>query len=898
MSAADTAEVQLVTVVLNGQEVKARPGQTILEVARAAGVEIPTLCHDPRLEPYGACRMCLVEVEGARGPMAACGTAVSEGMRVQTHSEKVIKIRKFVLELLLTNHPLDCPVCEAAGDCRLQDYAYEYLVDMVPWGWRAPLAGDPGDHPNIAHFGARCILCGRCVRICREVMSIGCWGYLNRGYDSEVDTPYRLPLREVDCVSCGQCVSTCPVGAIVGQRTAEGARAWQTTKTVTTCSYCGDGCRLVLHGYHGKVVKVASESETGLNQGNLCVKGRFGMGYASSPDRVTTPLVRNAAGHLEEASWEEALHRVTEKITAVGAAKGGQAVAAICGAHCTNEAAYLLQKLMRTVVASNNLDAIDHGEQAASEEVLTATFGLAAATNSRRDLRAADAMLVIGANLTESDPVFALEVVRAIRQGKAVIVMDPRKTDLASKAKIHLAVKPGTDLAALRGMMRHILDLGLVDAEFMAARTEGFVAFEALLATVDPAAEAAACGVEPDLLRAAAVAFGQAAAAAIIYGPTLALGPKGAANVAGVADLAMLTGNLGRAGTGVYALRSGANSQGLADMGVRPDHLPGGIALDDVGAIGRAEAAWGVPLADMPRGASLGEMVSAMKIGDVSVLYVVGADPALAVPDEKGVRMALEQVDFLVVQDSFLSDTAQYADVVLPAAVAAEDEGTFTNNERFVQRVRACVPPRGKSLPDWKIVQMVANTLGGDWAYSSPADVMREISEVAPSYKGISYERLEEGGLQWPCAGAELPGTPILHEDEFARGRGVFAALEGGVAKAAPDADFPFTLLTGSVREHHGTGVRSRRSPGLTKLMGEAYLELSPADAKQLGVRGGERVRVVGRSGGAVEVAARVTSRVPEGVVFLPRFSSAAPVSRLLGREGSTPPVVRVERLG
>jgi NADH-quinone oxidoreductase subunit G len=299
MSAAETTGAQMVTLTINGRGVQGRPGQTILEVACASGIEIPTLCHDPRLEPYGACRMCLVEVEGARGPMAACGTAVRDGMKIQTHTEKILKIRKFVLEVLLTNHPLDCPVCEAAGDCRLQDYAYEYLVDMVPWGWRGPVAGEPGTHPNVAHFGARCILCGRCVRICREVMSIGCWGYLNRGYESEVDTPYRLSLQEVGCVSCGQCVSTCPVGAVIGQRTPQGAREWQTSKTVTTCSYCSNGCRLVVHSYRDKVVRVASETEKGLNGGNLCVKGRFGIGYANAPDRLTTPLVRNAAGDLE-----------------------------------------------------------------------------------------------------------------------------------------------------------------------------------------------------------------------------------------------------------------------------------------------------------------------------------------------------------------------------------------------------------------------------------------------------------------------------------------------------------------------------------------------------------------------------------------------------------------------
>ena len=898
MSAAETTEVQMVTLTINEQEVQGRPGQTILEVAQAAGIEIPTLCHDPRLEPYGACRMCLVEVEGARGPMASCGTAVREGMKVQTHSEKIVKIRKFVMELLLTNHPLDCPVCEAAGDCRLQDYAYEYLVDMVPWGWRGPVSGEPGDHPNIAHFGARCILCGRCVRICREVMSIGCWGYLNRGYDSEVDTPYRLPLQEVDCVSCGQCVSTCPVGAIVGQRTPQGAREWQTEKTVTTCSYCGDGCRLLLHSYHGKVVRVASQVDKGLNHGNLCVKGRFGMGYADSPDRLTKPLVRNAAGELVEASWEDALALVKEKLGAVRAEKVGKAVAAICGTHCTNEAAYLLQKLMRTVVSSNNVDAIDHPEQAASEQALTAALGAAVATNSRKDLGAADAILVAGANLTESDPVLVLEVVKAIRSGKTVIVIDPRTTELAGKAKYHLAVKPGTDLAALRALIRHILDAGLRDAEFIAARTDGFAGFEDSLAGIDVAAEAAACGVEADTLRAAAVAFGQAAAAAIIYGPGVTQGPDGVATAAALADLALLTGNFGRPGTGLYPLKSGANSQGLADMGVRPDVLPGGVSLADAEGVSRVEAAWGASLEDNAAGLSVGEMVTGIERGDISALYVIGADPALALPDENRVRAALDKVDLLVVQDSFLTDTAQYADIVLPAAVAGEDEGTFTNTERFVQRVRAAVPALGESLPDWKIVQSLANTLGADWAYATPADAMREISEIVPTYKGVCYGKIEQAGVQQPCLAPECPGMSILYVEGFDKGKATFSAVEKGVAPTITGADFGFTLLTGSIREHHGTGVRTRRSAGLTNLVAEARLQINPGDAAGLGVTDGEKVKVVGRDGMSLEAPVRLTSRVPAGAVFLPGFDPKAPVTRLLGRDGAAAPAVRVERLG
>ncbi len=800
-----------------------------------------------------------------------------------------------MLELLLSNHPLDCPVCEAAGDCRLQDYAYEYLVDMVPWGWRGPLAGDPGEHPNVAHFGSRCILCGRCVRICREVMSIGCWGYLNRGYDSEVDTPYRLPLRQVGCVSCGQCVSTCPVGAIIGQRTPQGAREWQTTKTATTCSFCSNGCRLVLHGYRDRVVRVDSELEKGLNRGNLCVKGRFGIGYTNASDRLTTPLVRNAAGNLEEASWEEALTRVAEKAATVRKEKGGQAIAAVCGTQCTNEAAYLLQKLVRTLLDSNNVDSIDHGWQTASEEALGATFGVAPATNSRKDLGEADAILVLGANLTESDPVLALQVIRAMRKGKTVIVVDPRTTELARRAKLHLAVKPGTDLALLRGMMRHLLDLGLQDDGFIADRTEGFAALKASLEGVDVADEARACGIDVEALRAAAEAYGQAAAAAILYGPGLTQGSTGVASVKAVAYLALLTGNIGRPGTGIYPLRSGANSQGLVDMGLRPERLPGGALPDEAEAVSRIEAAWGATLPSETPGRTLGQILEVAEAGAIGFLYVVGADPALSVADETRTRKALEGVDFLVVQDSFLTDTAAYADVVLPSVVSSEDEGTFTNVERFVQRVRPAVPPVGEALPDWQIIQRLANALGADWAYADPASIMREVSDVVWCYAGVSYERIDDEGVQLPCSAVDHAGTPILHADEFSRGKAAFTALESGLHETAVDADYPFLLLTGCALEHHGTGVRSRRSSGLTQLVEEARLEINPGDAESLGITDGDRVKVVARNMGAIELAAWVTGRVPLGAVFAPGFSATAPVARLLERGASDPPAVRVE---
>lgn len=861
---AENVEVKTVTLTINGQEVQGREGQTILEVAQAAGVDIPTLCHDPRLEPYGACRMCLVEVEGARGPMASCGTSIRDGMKVETHSEKIMKMRKFILELLLTNHPLDCPVCEAAGNCKLQDYAYEYLVDMVPWGWRPPEAVDPGKHPNIAHFGSRCILCGRCVRICREVMGIGCWGYLNRGYDSEVDTPYRLPLKEVECVSCGQCVSTCPVGAIVGQRTAQGARAWQTTKAATTCSYCADGCQLTLHGYQGKVVKAESQNDRGLNQGNLCVKGRFGFGYASAPDRISTPLVRDSKGRLQESTWEDALKLVVEKVS-VAAGDGGRGVGAICGTHATNEAAYLLQKLMREVIGSNNLDSIDSAETTGFEDGLGSVLGSSMPMVSRPGLGEADLILVIGANLTESHPVLALEVVKALRSGKKVIVIDPRRTELAGKATTHLPVKPGTDLAALRAMMRALMDEQLMDMEFINENSENFQSLETTLKGLRPDVEAATCGVDAELLRTAAISYGEASAATVIMGSGVAHGAKAATTASAVACLALMTGNIGRPGAGVMPLKSGANSQGVADMGVRPDRLPGGAGLGG-----------------QRRGATTAEMLSDNQGAGLGVVYVMGADPALAVADERAVRAALTAADFVVVQDAFPSATSEHADVILPAAVSAEDDGTFTNGERYVQRVRSAVEPAGDSKPDWRIVQSLANALGEKWAYGSAEAVMEEIQGSVELYGGVTYAGIDSKGLQ-------------LAQGEMTKG--TFVPLDTTVAGAVTDAKFPLALTTGTVREHHGTGVRSRRAPGLTELVDEATLEISAKDAETAKVSDGAKVRVISQHGGEVEVKAKISPSAAAGVVFMSGFDESAPVSRLLGREGSAMPAVRIETL-
>ncbi len=863
-AAADATSMEVVNITVNGREVEARPGQTILEVAREVGIDIPTLCHDPRLEPYGACRLCLVEVEGARGPMASCGAKVSEGMKVQTHTEKIIKLRKFVLELLLTNHPLDCPVCEAAGDCRLQDYAYEYLVDMVPWGWRAPQADDPGSHPNIAHFGARCILCGRCVRICREVMSIGCWGYLNRGYDSEVDTPYRLPLEEVGCVSCGQCVSTCPVGAVTTQRTEFGARAWQTTKVRTVCSYCSNGCELLVHAYSGRVVRVQSEQGRGLSQGNLCVRGRFGQGYAGAPDRLTQPLVRDAAGELQPATWEEALDRIAEGAAAAQQQEGS--FAAVCGTHVTNEAAYLLQKLTRTVMGSDAIDAVELHRRRAADRALERVLGTSRATATRNDLATADLILVMGANVTDSNPVLSLAVIKAIREGRTVIVVDPRTTDLARRAKIHLANRPGTDLAVLRGLLAHMLSLGLEDKAPAASSNEGYADLLASLQGVDIYAEAELAGVDAASLRAAAEAYGRAESAVVVLGSGVLEGPEAAEVTAAVADLALLGGNMGRVGTGIIPLYASANSQGLKDMGV-------GLA----GA-----------------GKSLAQIFDGLDDGSVRFLYVVGEDPALALADQARTKASLAVAPFLVVQDSYISETAAHAHVVLPASVPTEVEGTYTNGESLVQRLRAVTTPLLDSRPDCRIIRDVAERLGADWTYASSEDVTREIAATVPGYGDVSYAVLDDQTLVAVCHQGSVPcGT-----DAPAPSAASLAFVPVAASAPSPGAEpgRPFVLITGSVRQHHATGTRSRRSEGLTKLMPAARMEVNPADAAALGLSDGERAKVTAGGERAIELEVTVTPRVPAGVVFVPGFSPEAPLARLLAREPEALTRVGLER--
>lgn len=880
MSSLPETEVETITLTIDGREVSVAPGTTVLEAARSIGIEIPTLCHDPRLEPFGACRLCLVEVEGGRGPMPSCALKCTDGMVVHTQTERIRKLRKFVIELLVSYHPLDCPVCEAAGDCRLQDYAYEYGVAVSPWGWHPLDFPTRDDHPNIARNPNRCILCGRCVRICREVMAIGCWGFRNRGYDTIIDTPYNMPLEEVGCVSCGQCVSTCPVGALNMKRSRYAARNWQTNKTITTCAYCAVGCEQEVQTFRGKFVRVKARVGEGVNKGNLCVKGRFGMEYVNSEERLVSPLVRGDDGLLRPATWEEAINRAAEGLKK---AKGPQTVGIIASARCTNEENYLLQKLARTVLGTNNIDNGARYNHAAAVATLKPMLGYAAMTNSIGDLAQADVILVAGSNTTEEHPVLGLELIKALRAEKQLIVVDPRCTDLAKKATLHLAVKPGSDAALFAAMLKHIVDAGLVDEEFVAERTQGYEDLLASLESVDLERAAETCGIRPEDIRAAAELYAKAGAASILFSAGLTQQRFGAAAITALVDLALVCGNFGRPGTGINCLAGPANAQGACDMGCLPDFLPGLRSLSDGEAVRAVEAAMGARMSDTTPGKTISEMLAAAAAGSLSALYIVGENPAVSEPDQPKVREALEKVGFLVVQDIFLSETARYADVVLPAGSVLERDGTFTSTERRIQRVRKAMEPYEDTKPDWQIVQLLANALGAGWSYDSPQAVMAEIAKVVPEYAGITYERLETGGVQWPCPAGDHPGTPILYQDGFPGGKATFLPVMAVATSFAEDG-YRFLLITGIEREHFGTGVRSRRAPGLSGLVAKARLQINPADAAQLGVQSGDNLGVK-NANGFVSVEALVSSTVPAGIVFMAQHYAEAPAAALFASE-------------
>lgn len=861
---------QTVTLSIDNQEVTVPKGTTILEAAKGLGVEIPTLCHLKELAPDGSCRMCVVEVEGGRrgGLTTACTAHCQEDMVVSTHSEKVADSRRFILDLLLSNHKLECFSCGKNGDCQLQQYALDYGIDATSFteGKRMPCHQEDTSNPFFSYDPEKCIMCRRCARVCqlrqgRDVLSIA-----NRGFETKMMPSYGQAFDQSICESCGNCVSSCPTGALTAKDTKE-YRKWETQKIPTTCPHCGTGCQMNLLIKNNRLVGV-EPLDGPANKNLLCVKGKFASyKFVGSGDRLTEPLIKRN-GIFEPASWEEALTLVSSKFNEIKAENGADALAGFSCSRATNEDNYVFQKMVRAAFGTNNVDNCARVCHSASVHGLAQTLGSGAMTNPIADITEdVDMILLVGSNPEEAHPVIGAQIRQAIQRGTQVVVVDPRKINLVKDSALHLQVQAGTNVAFANGMMHVILKEGLADRHFIEERTEGFLDLEKMVADYTPEKVAEICHIHPEDLIQAARMYAKAEKAPIIYCLGVTEHSTGTEGVMSMSNLAMLVGKVGKPGCGVNPLRGQNNVQGACDMGCMPYDFPGYQKVNNPEVIDKFEKAWHVPL-NRNTGLTSTKVLPAATAGNVKGLYIFGEDPIVTDPDTGHVRQALESLDFLVVQELFMTETAAYADVVLPGISYAEKDGTFTNTERRVQRVRKAVEPRGQAREDYEIFCEVMTRMGYPCAYESAKEIMKEISAVTPSFGGINYERLEKESLQWPCRSLTDPGTPIMHVGSFARGKGLFKAIPYKQAQELPDEEYPYLMSTGRMLYHYNTRAMTGRTEGINQIANHSYIEINAVDAQALGIQEGDKVEVHSRRG-KIETYAAVGNRVFPQEVFM-----------------------------
>jgi len=859
--------VRKVNLIINGTKLTVPEDQSVLQAAQSMGIEIPHLCYDPRISPSGACRLCVVEVKGKENLMAACSLPVSEGMEVLTNSERVKKARKIILELILSDHPLDCLTCEKSGNCELEKYAYQLKVSSSRFLGERSIYPIREENPFISRDNSKCILCGRCVTVCEEVQGCSVLDFSRRGFATLISTGLDRSLTESPCVFCGNCVLVCPVEALTEKGRKFEGREWELKKVETVCPYCGCGCNIELNVKDNRIIKVTSSPESVVNQGWLCSKGKFGFEFVHSSDRLRFPLIKKE-GKFYQAGWDEALTLISEKLPQIRRDFGPDSMAGLSSAKCTNEENYLFQKFMRAVIGTNNVDHCARLCHASTVAGLARSFGSGAMTNSIGEIKESDCILITGSNTSETHPIIALQVKAALRNnGARLIVADPRKTEMAELADVWLRHKPGTDVALFNGMMKAILKEGLLAEEFVAKRTEGFDEFARMVKKYTLSWVEEITGVSSPLIREAARIYAGSEKATILYAMGITQHISGTDNVLTLANLAMLCGKIGKRSCGVNPLRGQNNVQGACDLGALPDVYPGYQPVDDIAVRRKFEEAWSTSLSDKP-GLTVMEMIQAIEKDEIKALYIMGENSALSDPNSSRTRAALAKVDFLVVQDIFFTETADFADVVLPAACFAEKEGTFTNTERRIQRVRQALSPPGEARADGEIICSLAEKMGQPMSYSSPGRIMEEVASLTPIYGGVSFPRLKKGGLQWPCPYPEHPGTKFLHRGRFSRGLGKFHSTRYGEPAELPDSEYPFILSTGRTLFHWHTGTMSRRVRGLNEIYPEALAEIHPEDAAGLGLKTGDMVEVSSRRG-KVRAKAEITDKSPPGVVFM-----------------------------
>ena len=871
----------VVTLTIDGRAVTVPEGTSVMRAAAEAGGSIPKLCATDNVEAFGSCRLCLVEVDGMRGTPASCTTPAAEGMVVRTQTPRLEKLRRGVMELYISDHPLDCLTCSANNDCELQDQAAAVGLRDVRHGYSGEnhlgLAADTSN-PYFDFDPSKCIVCSRCVRACEEVQGTFALTIEGRGFASKVSAGQAADdFLSSECVSCGACVQACPTATLNEKAIVEIGKPERAV--VTTCAYCGVGCTFRAEMRGEQLVRMVPWKDGKANHGHSCVKGRFAWGYAQHQDRITAPMIRESIDQpWREVSWDEALAFTAARLNTIKAESGPRALGGITSSRCTNEETFLVQKLVRGGFGSNNVDTCARVCHSPTGYGLKTTFGTSAGTQDFDSVEDSDVILVIGANPTDAHPVFASSMKKRLRAGAKLIVIDPRRIDLVRSPHVqaahHLALQPGTNVAVLTAMAHTIVTEGLADEDFIKARcdwdeSQDWARFVAD-ARHSPETLESVTRVPAEELRKAARLFATGGNAAIYYGLGVTEHSQGSSTVMAIANLAMATGNIGRRGVGVNPLRGQNNVQGACDMGSFPHELSGYRHISDGAARALFEADWGVTLDPEP-GLRIPNMLDAALDGSFRAIYIQGEDILQSDPDTHHVAAGLAAMDCVIVHDLFLNETANYAHVFLPGSTFLEKNGTFTNAERRIQLVRKVMEPangpKGQGLEDWEVTQALANAMGLDWNYAHPSEIMDEIARLTPSFAGVSHARLDaEGSLQWPVNEAAPLGSPIMHVDGFVRGKGKFVVTEYVPTDEKTGPRFPLLLTTGRILSQYNVGAQTRRTAN-TVWHGEDVLEMHETDAETRGLKHGDWVRLSSRKG-ETTLRLEVTDRVAPGVVY------------------------------
>jgi formate dehydrogenase major subunit len=866
--------LERVEVVVDGVPVTVPAGTSVMRAAAEAGMDVPKLCATDSLQPFGSCRLCVVEIDGKKGTPASCTTPCEPGMVVRTQTPRVEELRRNVMELYISDHPLDCLTCPANGDCELQDMAGVVGLREVRYGYAGENHLDaPTDdsNPYFSFDESKCIVCSRCVRACDEIQGTFALTIVGRGFDSKV-SPGGRSFFDSECVSCGACVQACPTATLEEKSVIE--LGMPTRTVLTTCAYCGVGCSFKAELRGDELVRMVPAKDGGANEGHSCVKGRFAWGYATHPDRVTTPLVRESIDQpWREVSWDEAIGYAADRIREIQSRHGVDSVGGITSSRCTNEDVYVVQKMVRAAFGTNNVDTCARVCHSPTGYGLKQTFGTSAGTQDFKSVASADVILVIGANPTDAHPVFASRMKRRLREGARLVIIDPRRIDLVKtphiRADHHLQLQPGTNVAVVNALGHVVATEGLIDRQFVADRCDPvtFAAWEEFIRLPENSPEAveAVSGVPADELRAAARLFAAGPNSAIYYGLGVTEHSQGSTMVMAMANLAMATGNIGRDGVGVNPLRGQNNVQGACDMGSFPHELPGYRHVTDDAVREQFETLWGAELRGEP-GMRIPNMLDAAITGAFKALFVQGEDIAQSDPNTLHVQRALEAMDLVIVQDLFLNETAKYAHVFLPGTSFLEKDGTFTNAERRINRVRPVMASKtGKQ--EWEVTCDLSTALGYPMSYDSASEIMDEIAALTPTFAGVSFRLLDEvGSVQWPCNAEHPLGTPIMHVEGFVRGQGAFQVTPFVATQERSTRRYPLLLTTGRILSQYNVGAQTRRTANVA-WHDEDLLDIHESDAEARGIAHGSWVTIASRVGTTV-LRAQISDRVPPGVVY------------------------------